>query len=161
MTQEVRDRGKTTHGQAEVLMGTQGQSWGFLGDKRGHGMGVEEAEVKERNLGGVLGCHTGLMENMPQGTRGRCEGRTTKSGALTRFVGAPPGPASLDPSLTSAYSALPLPFTSANNAPSLPPPATATALRQSAKAWPPRPRCGPALAPGARLAREAGRRRHL
>lgn len=91
MTQEVRDRGKT-HGQAEVLMGTHGQSWGFLGNKRGHGMGVEDAGVKGRNLGGYSGVPQGLMENMPQGTRGRCEGRTTKSGALRRFGGGAPRP---------------------------------------------------------------------
>lgn len=83
LTQEVRVRGKT-HGQAEVLMGTHVQSWGFLGDKRGHGMGVEDAWVQRRHLGGIRVSHKGLRrtclrehwEGAREGPRslGRCGG---------------------------------------------------------------------------------------
>lgn len=60
LTQEVRDRGEP-HRQAGVPMGTHGQSWGFLGDKRGHGMGVEDAggQREESGVRGTRVSHKG------------------------------------------------------------------------------------------------------
>lgn len=117
-------------------------------------MGVEDAEGPREDsggeAGGVLGGHTRVQGERASGNTGKVRRKDHEARGAEEVWGGPPRPRLPAPSLTSAYSALP--FTSANK-----PPATATAPRQSAEAWPPRPRRGPAPAPQALRAREAGR----